>query len=53
MPSKIHECAAQWLYEMISRGLATGIIPIEWVETMAISPSPSLSPIIVYCNGEI
>ncbi|KAG0136444.1 hypothetical protein HOY82DRAFT_549888, partial [Tuber indicum] len=40
IPSKLHECAAKWLYEMISEGLAAGTIPKVWVRTMGISPSP-------------
>ncbi|KAG0641944.1 hypothetical protein HOY80DRAFT_1134946 [Tuber brumale] len=40
MPSKLHVCAAGWLFESIQRGLARGVIPEIWVDTMDITPSP-------------
>ncbi|KAG0641945.1 hypothetical protein HOY80DRAFT_1038210 [Tuber brumale] len=40
MPSKLHECAAGWLLEIIGNGLSDGIIPKVWNRTMDIAPSP-------------
>ncbi|KAG0123589.1 hypothetical protein HOY82DRAFT_229873 [Tuber indicum] len=40
MPSKLHECAAVWLNEMIIKAVMGAIIPEIWAETMQISPSP-------------
>ncbi|KAG0641936.1 hypothetical protein HOY80DRAFT_952844 [Tuber brumale] len=40
MPSKLHECAAVWLLEIIGAGLSDGIIPKVWNRTMDITPSP-------------
>ncbi|KAG0641878.1 hypothetical protein HOY80DRAFT_1134904 [Tuber brumale] len=53
MPTKLHECAAAWLLETIQRGLARGVIPEIWVDTMNITPSPAEFPSVVLESGWI
>ncbi|PUU73774.1 hypothetical protein B9Z19DRAFT_1134502 [Tuber borchii] len=40
IPSTLHESPAGWILEMIQKGLVTGAIPVVWVESMEITPSP-------------
>ncbi|KAG0129266.1 hypothetical protein HOY82DRAFT_652401 [Tuber indicum] len=40
MPSALHESASAWLYDEISDGLATGVIPRAWVRKIMINALP-------------
>ncbi|RPA99926.1 hypothetical protein L873DRAFT_869219 [Choiromyces venosus 120613-1] len=41
MPSQLHECAAEWVHDMIVQARMEGIIPQGWRGTMRIRHSPT------------
>ncbi|RPA98195.1 hypothetical protein L873DRAFT_1808806 [Choiromyces venosus 120613-1] len=51
MPSTLHECAGQWVYDEISDALAKGIIPQVWVRKIGISASPEYKNFIGQYQG--
>ncbi|KAG0634725.1 hypothetical protein HOY80DRAFT_1097023 [Tuber brumale] len=40
MPSKLHECSAGWINQIIWTGLVSRTIPDVWFKTMTLTPSP-------------
>ncbi|KAG0638402.1 hypothetical protein HOY80DRAFT_1137566 [Tuber brumale] len=51
MPSKLHECAAGWINQIIWKRLARGTIPEVWIETMTLTPAPEYNNFISPYRG--
>ncbi|RPA89684.1 hypothetical protein L873DRAFT_615409 [Choiromyces venosus 120613-1] len=53
MPSKLHECPAEWLNEMTTKACRNGLIAEVWDETMRISPSPEYNNFVGKYAGSV